>query len=110
MSPYERIYRAAAELDPDLNWPETLRDYLQGGFVFSTPDFFIMGRQQDEKTWYVHSMAGDMQKAWSILPWHLPFIAFERVRSGKRELTIVPTETLRRLSHDRNQMEHSAPM
>lgn len=90
--------------------------HFKNGFVFSTPEFFIMGRAMErgliEKrgmalafsmrphadTWYVHAMAGDMSKAWSILPWHLPWIAFERVRNGKRELTFVELERLRRLT------------
>jgi hypothetical protein len=93
-----------------LNW------HFKNGFVFSTPEFFIMGRALGRKwitdhgitlhqlkkpladTWYIHFFSGDMNKAWSILPWYLPWIAFERVRSGKRELTILPFEQIKRLT------------
>jgi hypothetical protein len=91
--------------------------HFKHGFVFSTPDFFIMGRAAPKgvieadgvkltwfpewwncDTWYIHAMSGDMSKAWSILPWELPWIAFERVRCGKRELTFIETGRLRRLT------------
>jgi hypothetical protein len=89
--------------------------HFRHGFLFSTPEFFIMGRGVPKDhplmldlgvlfapdscdTWYIFSMAGDMIKAWSILPWPLPWIAFERVREGKRELTIVPFEQIKRLT------------
>lgn len=86
------------------------------GFVFATPEFFIMGRhvrkdageqavceptslfsKDESDTWYLHAASGDMQKAWSILPWALPWIAFERTRGGKRELQIFATDRLREL-------------
>lgn len=93
--------------------------HLEHGFVFSTPEYFIMGRpmhyfekgklRQDienltthplEKAnlWYIHAMAGDMNKAWDILPYPLGYIAWERLREGQRDLQITSTETLRRLS------------
>lgn len=86
--------------------------HLRHGFVFSTPDFFIMGRAvcrswpDDQVTdptqtapriaadaWYIHAMAGDTGKAWSILPWPLGFVGFERFDSVLRW---VPTEVIRR--------------
>jgi hypothetical protein len=98
-----------------LNW------HLQNGFVFNTPEFFVMGRpiktyrdeahtrhgidhlaiwaREEQNCWYVHAMAGDMTKAWSMLPYELPFMAFERVREGVRELTVVATARLQHLTH-----------
>lgn len=89
--------------------------HLNNGFVFSTPEFFVMGSEQNSRelkeggwelipsgfldTWYVHSMAGDMSKAWDILPWELPFIAFERKEASGFRLTICKTDRMKRLSH-----------
>ena len=90
--------------------------HMKHGFVFSTPEFFAMGRPvmryrpeaeiteptflfnpEDCDTWYIFALAGNMQKAWSIMPWPLEWIAFERLRGGIRELTFARTETLKRL-------------
>ena len=87
------------------------------GFVFATPDYFVMGRHVDSSAppdwisdcthlfsaaesdcWHVFAMAGHMHKAWSVLPWALPRIAFERERGGKLELQIMPLVRLRRLT------------
>ena len=97
-----------------LNW------HLDHGFVYSTPDYFIMGRphqrMQEEKDnqqlidsfhvfsldeadcWYVHAMAGNMALAWRILPQELPWMGWERIRNGARELTFVRLSDLHRLS------------
>lgn len=122
MTPIDRI-REFYQLHPQeqpfewyLNW------HLADGFVFSTPEFFIMGRpikmypdeeatihgidnfaiwdRSEHNCWYVHAMSGNIAKCWDILPYPLGFIAFERTRNGKRELTIMPTERIRRLTHD----------
>lgn len=120
MNPYQKIkqaYEAHPQEDPFefyVSW------HIRHGFVFSTPEFFIMGRevpkmvieatQQVElrtfpralwspDTWYIHAMAGDMKKAWSILPYPLPWIAFERIRGGARELTILPFQKIYHHSH-----------
>lgn len=91
---------------------EDLRLHLRNGFVFSTPDFFIMGRPVDSNypehcvtdpaykfasiyadCWHVHVMAGNMSKAWGILPWPLPFISFQR----KNELRVYGLDRVRTL-------------
>lgn len=120
-APIERIkeqYRLHPQEQPFefyLNW------HLANGFVFSTPDYFVMGRamvwaeneswtrnrideftiwaKKAENAWYVHAMAGDIKKAWGILPYPLGYICFERVRGGKRELVKIPTERMRKLAH-----------
>jgi hypothetical protein len=116
VSPYEQM-AAKYEANPQERSFEFYCDWhFKHGFVFSTPEFFIMGRQINKAwaeewnaipfdeititpdTWYLHAFSGDMSKAWSILPWELPWIAFERVREGKRELTIVPFEQIKRLT------------
>jgi hypothetical protein len=87
--------------------------HLAGGFVFSTPKFFIMGRavrrdaplacivdpafafaRESADCWHVYLMAGDVAAAWSVLPWSLPWISFER----KNELRVYSLSDIRRLS------------
>lgn len=87
------------------------------GFVFATPDYFIMGRhvcraasqaeiaeptrlftKEESDCWYVHAMAGDMSAAWDMLPWELPWMAFERLREGRLELQVVELSRMRRLT------------
>lgn len=114
MSPYARAYQHYLEHPQHNTFSEYCGWHLQHGFLFSTPDFFIMGRAAVKKsledigptwgaehnpdTWYIFMMAGDPSKAWSILPYYLPWIAFERLRGGKLVLTIVSTNRLRNVS------------
>ena len=66
--------------------------HIENGFVFSAPQFFIMGRaikvydeeaktlhgidnfavweRHEENAWYVHGMAGYVSKSWEVLPYH----------------------------------------
>lgn len=117
MTPIDLI-REEYRLHPREESFQTYLDWhLENGFVFSTPDFFIMGRRVNKDhierlgidfcptyemfadCWYVHAMAGDISKAWDILPYPLPYIAFERKRGETLELTCVKTERMKRLSH-----------
>lgn len=86
--------------------------YLHG-FVFSTPEFFIMGRAvvkageqalivNPEHTfprslcdcWHIYLMAGNPSEAWDIMPWPLPWFSFER----RNDLRFYRAERIRRLS------------
>ena len=117
MTPYEQIWKKYREEMPEVDFSRIVGHHLQFGFAFGTPDFFVMGRpvvkdapesQIDDPyhlfppatadAWYVHAMAGNIEKAWSILPWPLGFIGFHRNHGGIRELTFCPTEVLKRLS------------
>jgi hypothetical protein len=92
---------------------EDLISHLMHGFVFSTPEYFIMGRPvvstedraeivNPEVTWprercdcwHIHLMAGDTRPAWSIMPWPLPLFSFER----RNDLRFYPVERIKRLS------------
>lgn len=92
---------------------EDLEAHLLEGFVFSRPDYFIMGRpvergaDQAQVTdpwyrftwdkcdcWHVFLFSGNLVRAWGILPWPLPWISFER----KNELRFYSLEAIRRLS------------
>lgn len=96
----------------------------RNGVVVDTPEFFVMGfpchvaslaaevdtnnrmhlavsREDGPSCWYVSAMAGDMGKAWSAMPYRLPWIAFDRDDpdgpSGKR-LQIMPMASVLRLT------------
>ena len=114
MSPYER----AAELYALHPQQESFSHYVVwhsiNAFCYSTPDFFIMGRpavkqsllnigptfaaERFPDTWYIHVAAGNLSKAWSILPYSLPWIAFERWRGGKLDLTVMLLDRMRNVS------------
>jgi hypothetical protein len=84
------------------------------GFVFITPDFFIMGRPANKQLleqgvrsvqfdaepdcWLVVFACGELSKAWSILPYYLPWIAFERLRNGRLDLNVISLSRMRNVS------------
>ena len=93
---------------------EDLELHLINGYVFSTPEFFIMGRgvkrdapqdqivdpsycfpREEQDCWHVYLMSGDVRKVWDILPYSLPFISFER----KNELRFYKSEDINRFSY-----------
>ena len=114
-TPYQAMkatYRRFPEPYPLIGYVEW---HLNHGFIFSTPHFFIQGFVVNKDKlgsgaypvdcydpkgdcWYVSDMAGDIGKAWSILPWELPFIAWHRDRHGGKDLHIVPLSRMRSLS------------
>lgn len=88
--------------------------HLQAGVVLSTPDCFVMGRPVNSKAgdwritesmqlwprdkqdcWYIFAMCGDMAKAFSMLPYELPLIAFQR--KAQKELRFYQLPRLRSL-------------
>lgn len=115
MTPYDQIYSQYAQHPQARTFSWYIEWHLRHGFVFSTPEYFVMGRpvnmahfdpdaseihvysRESSDAWYIHAMAGEMPKLWAIMPWDLPQIGWERVRDGKRELSFFSTEDLRRL-------------
>jgi len=117
LTPYERmvaLYRERPTEEPFSNYVEW---HLRNGFVFSRPDFFIMGRPVIKwaapelivdlthrfpsshcDCWYIFAMAGNMAKAWTIMPWELPWFAWERDQGGKRDLRFYSVATIKRLT------------
>lgn len=99
MTPYQRAARVY-ELEPCARtFAEDLEWHLVNGFVFSRPDFFVMGRPVVSTVatfdpgkivglhrfpsslcdcWHVYLMAGNVARAWDMLPWELPLVSFER--------------------------------
>jgi hypothetical protein len=112
MSPIEQAMAVYQKEACARTFDEDLRLHLEHGFVFSTPEFFIMGRPVDSKAsprlivdptvrflsdrdcWHIYLMAGNCYRAWDIMPWPLPLFSFER----RNELRFYPMERIRRLS------------
>lgn len=105
MSPIETIEAEYARRGLDFRM--YLEIHQRRGFVFSTPEYFIMGRAvrrnaapeliRDPRyfwvrdsvvdppdAWWVHAMAGDPSKCWPLMPWPLGFIGFERFDNDLR--------------------------
>ena len=94
---------------------EDLEAHLLHGYVFSTPDVFLMIRPVDRgwrdqivdptknpewikpwsppDCWHVYLAAGDIQEMWKFLPYPLEFVSYER----SNRLRIVRFQQFRRL-------------
>jgi hypothetical protein len=57
--------------EEDLCW------HLEQGYVFSTPTVFLMG-YRDNLCWVVSLCSGDLLEALELMPYPLPWVAFER--------------------------------
>lgn len=79
------------------SFKEDLEAHLLNGYVFSTPDLFVMGRAVDSSApyelvtnpwhvfepakcdaWLCYLAAGDLRKMPAVIPYELPKIGFER--------------------------------
>lgn len=116
MSPFERIeseYRRRPRAEPFLYY---VRLYHAWGFVFSRPDFFVMGRPVPRHApaeailddherftgiqcdcWYLMAAAGNTARMWQVVPWELPHFCWTRLTDPISELRFVETERLQRL-------------
>jgi len=125
MSPYEQMAEKYRRHPQDAPFADYIAWHMAYGFVFATPEYFVMGRPvtrsrfhpdsfdapaADNDCWYVHAMAGNVSKVWDILPYPLGWVAFERSRGGKLELQIVELERLRRLCSVDNGQQHDEAM
>lgn len=107
MTPYETARQWYEDHPQECSFSHYLIDCALNGFVFITPEFFIMGKATNRAllergestvgndTWHVVFACGSLAKAWSILPYELPYMAFERVRDGELCLTVMLLERLR---------------
>ncbi len=119
MNPYDRIL--AAYPNEQGEFKECVEYHERHGFVFATPDYFVMGRPvvmmaradqicdytcefpaQGCDCWYIHAMAGHLAQVWDVLPWELPWIAWQRVRDPEKVLRIYPLARMRSMSLQRN--------
>lgn len=116
-SPYGRAMHdwALRPRDKTLAWYEAV--HKSNGFLFATPEFYVMGRpvrkyaplenildvtyEFDPATcdcWFIFQLTGDVRKAWSILPYELPWMAWVRDNDPHDDLRFYETSRLRRLS------------
>lgn len=112
LTPFEEAREVYAKEPSAHSFEDDLLWHLQNGYVISRPDLFIMGRHVDSKApsgqivgrwlfhpdrcdaWHIALFAGEIGPAFSLMPWKLPLLAFER----KNELRFVPLESIQRLS------------
>lgn len=112
-TPYEKA-REVYEREPcKRSFEEDMRLHMLGGFVFSRPDLFIMGRPVVSLAeagrivdpayhfewglcdcWHVHLCAGNIVRAFALMPWPLPLVSFER----KNDLRFYAMASIERLS------------
>jgi len=97
-------------------WAEDVELHLLFGYVFSTPDYFIMGRpvkhdapdscivdplyqfpRCEWDAWHIYLYSGDITKCWDIEPFKFPWVTFER----KNVLRRYPMDRLKRLIRKR---------
>jgi hypothetical protein len=112
-TPYEQAKAVYAKEHNARSFEEDLHWHLLNGYVISRPDFFVMGRHVDSKAppglivnpswlfhpdtcdcWHVYLFAGDIARAFGIMPWELPLVSFER----RNDLRFYPLASIRRLS------------
>ena len=116
ITPYQRMAAKYIEAGKGVAFQYDVAWYLAHGFVFSRPDYFVMGRpvvssateaqmmDPDFKffscecdCWYVHAMAGNVVRAFDVMPWKMPFIAFHRIGREGKGLTIASEARMRNL-------------
>ena len=95
MTPFETAARWHLAHAPDTPLATVIEAHLQTGYVFNTPEFFILARRvsydwtDDEilnfwksdpqgDTWHVWLYAGDMKAITRLIPYKLPYITFHR--------------------------------
>ena len=91
---------------------EELEAYLLHGYVFSTPDLFLMGRAMPRSAdasdlwvsypveecdaWFVWLGVGDALRLLELMPFPLPWIGWARQGRAWEDVHWLPTEILRR--------------
>jgi len=81
-------------------WSQKLLDYLDNGWVYSSPSCFALvicvdafngGKTEDFSTWFIDYLAGDVKEAIHHLPFYLPYISFNRRNRTKLYATATIT-------------------
>lgn len=98
LTPYEQAAQVYQQEPCARPFVEDLEAHLFNGYVFNTPDLFVMGRAVDSSAeravivnpwhtfdaeqcdaWLVYLAAGDLRKLIELFPYPLPKIGFERI-------------------------------
>ena len=89
MSPYEKIAQKYFDNPQEAPFGDYVEWFLRNGYVFSTPEYFVMGKN-------CRRLAP--VEAVQSMPYKLPWIAFERLIDNKRDLRFYETADLKRLT------------
>jgi len=117
MTPYESIAEKYTNHPQPQTFDWYIRWHCMHGFVYSTPDFFLMGRPvvrdapairiteptylfnpSDCDCWFIHAMAGNIRGAIGMEPYELPWYAWERMLDGELDLRFYEASRIRNLS------------
>ena len=118
MSPYHAIRKLYVECPGlPMTWEQLVGWHLDYPFahVYKSSDFFVMGRPVVKgvpaamirdltvhfpisrcDAWFLYAFGGDIEKAWSVLPYELPWMCWDRWDRPTNELRWVATESFRR--------------
>lgn len=77
------------------HFAECVADHFLSGYVISTPEFFLMGKHEDD-AWFVTYLAGDLRAAVASIPYPLPWVIFQRDNGNLRRYSL---ESLTRHVH-----------
>jgi hypothetical protein len=84
------------------NFEDTLTEHLLNGIVISSPLWFLMLKavelETGGKAWLIECAVGNMKSLASIISIELPYIAFCRVKNGKKKFKVYKTDRLLRLA------------
>src|ERR1700761_6098200 len=97
MSPYEACWREYDQRTSGHDFSKLVGLYLQFGYLFSTPEFFVIGRPilstadaelirnpahvfENPDTWHLAAFWGDAHKLWSIFPFPLPNLSWYKLK------------------------------
>jgi hypothetical protein len=111
-SPVERAAEVYERTPCAYSFAVDLEFHLLHGFVFSRPDYFVMGRPVVAAAtqalivdhyrfpsgscdcWHIWLAAGNLARMWGVLPWEMPRVSFQR----GDELRFAALAAMRRLS------------
>lgn len=100
-----------------MTWEEQVGWYLaeDGGHVQKTPNYFVMGRAVVKETgsmcrdlrvrfpvpqcncWYIAFFCGDKRTVFNALPYHLPWLCWQRFEDADKDLHFLPTSRIAEL-------------
>lgn len=115
MTPYESAAKAFIASGCEWSFPAFVEAHAFSGFVFITPDAFLMGRpvnrdwskrdimdptlfSSSPDCWHCSLFAGDLARIPALVPYPLPFVSF--TRRGK--LRVFTWEQFKRLAGSRS--------
>ena len=83
------------------DFEKVLIDHLETGIVVSSPMWFLMLRAEQwnvGNVWFVECGIGDLRQLAKLITLRLPYIAFCRVKNGKKQTKVYETDRLLRLA------------